>query len=275
MAQDSASYATVSQQLLNAETDSAKLFLLERLKTSISSELINEERITPIDSSNLLFELISKDKKVQIVTWGLEIDNTWEYYGYVKTYNGLKKVYNVYELISLDFRNALDSKNLLGIENWPAGVYTKLIENEYNNRNYYTLLGWLAPKGQTAFKFIEVMSLSKSGQPYFGRYNYFKKDKTYERRVLFAYKSQSTFHLDYGKYDYTKRQWNRKKRKYLIKKYTDYMIVFDHLVSEYPGMDSMSEFSVPSGNAINAYKFERGKWLFISDIDARNLKQIK
>jgi hypothetical protein len=273
-AQIEKNYISLSKTIINTDCDSLKLIISSQLSQAVKASLnSNIEEVEQLDSTSLLYDLISDDRKIQIVSWSIEMGGKWEYFGYLKSYNEIKKKYFVYELTSIDFSASKDLKIQFNHENWPGCVYTKLIENEHNKRKYYTLLGWIAPIEQTAFKLIEVLTISKGGKPYFGKTKCFKKEKTYESRVLFSYNRSSKFLLVYGEYQYQKRKWNKKKKRYDMDTFTEDLIVFDHLISQYPGMEHIPEFLVPTGNLIDAYQFINGKWVYISDIDARNLKR--
>ena len=243
--------------------------LLDSMKIQLSADV---QDINPLDSTGLIFELISKDNHLQIITWAILFTDKWEYFGFIKSYNEIKEKFIVWELTPSDFKQCINSKKTNTQENWPAGVYMKLIETTFNKRKYYTVLGWLASDAQTAHKFIEVISISKSGKLSFGKSSYFSKNKKYSNRVLFSYNSQSKFLLDYGKFNYTERSWNRKKKKYDQKVFTENLIVFDHLIPMYPDLADHPEFLVPAGNIVDAFMFEKGKWRLKQDIDARNIK---
>ena len=243
--------------------------LLELIRKELT---IDKNAIHQIDSSILVYELISPDKKIQILSWAVLYHDIWEYYGFIKSYDSHQKTFIVFELTPTDFIKAYKDNTSNNHKNWPASVYLKLIQTDYKKRTYYSLLGWVAKKDQTAYKTIELISISKNGRPIFGKSAYFFKNKNAENRILFAYNSQSNFQLDYGEYSYTTKKWNAKKRKYEVETYSDDLIVFDHLIPMYPDLKDHSEFMVPSGNVVDAFKFEKGKWTLIKDIDARNLE---
>ncbi len=255
-------------------SDESKLKLNLELKEYIHQELLKSTlEIQKFDSNALFIELTDAQEKLQIISWAIQIDNKWEYWAFVKSYNEQKKEFVVWELISTDFYYSLKQKEKYDANNWPGTVYFKLIETKYNNRNYYTLLGWLANKKQAAFKIIEVLSISKSGKLSFGKSPYFSINKEYQNRLLFAYSAQSKFLLDYGEYDYTERIWDRKKKKYRSKTFSEYMITFDQLIPLYPDLKEDPAFLVPSGDMVDALVFEKGKWRKKTNIDARNLKK--
>lgn len=263
----------IAVKILSSNHPDQKLIHNNQLINVLNKHLNKStDKINSIDSTGLLLELISKDQKIQLISWAINFNDNWEYFSFLKCYNDLKECYQVHELIPTDFPKKSNSE-AYHEENWPAAVYYRLIETEYNKRKFYTLFGWLANKDQTAFKIIEVMTISKSGKPYFGKTNYFSKDKSYQNRMLFAYSSQSKFQLDYGEYLYSTRKWNAKKRKYDQTDHQEMLIVFDHLIPLYPDLKDISEFLVPVGNSVDAFYFEKGKWRYISDIDARNIKR--
>lgn len=264
---------SLSQQLIMATTPEIKLKLNEKLLINLNQVLsTNSNEIESIDSTGLLFVLTSDDKRVQIVSWALQFTDDWEYFGFIKAFNQSKKKYVIWKLTPTDFAKSIGNKVSYNQDNWPAGVYYKIVETTYNKRHYYTLMGWLASENQTAHKFIEVMTLSKSGKPSFGKSAYFAIDKKYQNRILFSYNSQSKFQLDYGEYNYSERKWNRKKKKYEENIFNEYLLVFDHLIPLYPELAEHAEFLVPVGNTVDAFSFTKGKWRIKRDIDARNLK---
>lgn len=231
------------------------------------------KELISIDSNGLIIELISEDQKLQLLTWAVEFNDQWEYFSFLKSYNEQKDIYQVHELIPTPFPIDPLNKENYHQENWPAAVYYKIIETEYNNRKYYSLFGWIANEDQTSYKIIEVMSLNKSGKPYFGKSKYFSKEKSYYSRMVFAYSSQSKFQLDYGEYLYSTKKWNAKKRRYDQIDHEEMLIVYDHLIPLYPDLKNLGEFMVPVGNSVDAFYFDKGKWRYISDIDARNIRR--
>ncbi|NOR87705.1 MAG: hypothetical protein GQ527_08865 [Bacteroidales bacterium] len=256
-----------------SNSEENKLKLNEKLLISLKAELqSNTQKLEDIDSTGLLFELQSSDQMFQIVSWAIQFEDEWEYFGFLKSYHQNKKEFEVMDLTPTDYIQSSKTKGVYSHENWPAGVYYKLIETTYNKRKYYTLLGWIAPSNQTAHKFIEVITLSKNGRPSFGKSAYFSIDKEYKNRMLFSYNSQSNFQLDYGEYSYSERKWNRKKKKYDENISEEYLLVFDHLIPLYPDLADHPEFLVPVGNTVDAFAFIKGKWRMKHDIDARNLK---
>lgn len=50
----------------------------------------------------------------------------------------------------------------------------------------------------------------------------------------------------------------------------DDMIVFDHLIPTDPSLTGQRQYYVPEGNIVHAFRFTRGRWHWVEDIDARN-----
>jgi len=263
----------LSDSIINDYSNENKLKHNQLLIKLIDTELNrNSDKIQAFDSSGLIIELISKSKDLQILTWAIPFDNHWEYFGFIKAYNTIKKEFSTFELIPTNFIKSTLEKGIYNQNNWPAGIYYKLIETEYKKRNYYTLIGWLANTKQTAYKFLEVLTVSKSGKISFGKSSYFSLEKEYKNRIVYSYNYKSKFQLDYGEFNYTKRQWNRKKKRYDIIVYTDNLLVFDRLIPLYPDIKDRPEFMVAAGNTVDAFIFEKGKWRLLKDVDARNNK---
>jgi len=274
MAQQRTDYTILANTILNDTSDEEKFKLNELLVQKIWDELSkSEDKIFPLDSTALIYELISKKKDLQIISWGVSLNGEFEYFGFIKSYNQLKKKFVVWQLFAEKYQICESTNASCDVNTWPGGVYLKLIETEYKKRNYYTLLGWLAPENQTAHKIIEVLNIGKSGRPVFGKSAYFDINKKYKNRILFSYSEQSSFQLDYGRYSYFIKKWNKKKHKREDEVITDNLIVFDHLIPLYPDLKDNTAFLVPSGNSVDAFAFEKGKWRMKKDVDARNAKQ--
>ncbi len=263
----------LSKDILSEFTDENKLVLNEKMLDEVQKLLQKSPMIESLDSTTLLKEVISDDKKVQIITWALQFQDQWEYYGFLKSYNESKKTFVVMDLVPAPLENTSIKKETFTQNNWPAGVYYKIIENEHNNKTIYTLFGWIANSGETAHKFLDVMILNRNGEPGFSKAGIFNYQGNQLGRIVFSYHFQSRFLLDYGVYEYSEKTWNSRKKRYDIQDFKGSLIVFDELIPMYPDLADYKDFMVPSGHKINAFMFEKGKWKFKEDVDARNRKQ--
>ena len=48
------------------------------------------------------------------------------------------------------------------------------------------------------------------------------------------------------------------------------MIIFDRLIPLAQNLEGVYCYYVPATNIFDAYYFEKGKWKFVKDVDARN-----
>ena len=61
-----------------------------------------------------------------------------------------------------------------------------------------------------------------------------------------------------------------KGKRFIMENVKSEMILFDRLVPLNTSLEGQKQFYVPETNVFDAFIFEKGKWLFIEDIDARN-----
>lgn len=140
---------------------------------------------------------------------------------------------------------------------------------------------------------IEIITLKSSGEAVFG-YPIFKIDNmnnqedTRPRRIVFTYSKRAPMILDYGvhhiiKYKKKKEirilknikkgfnaQEDLKKDELKSKRIEAKMITFDRLIPLNEDTEGLEEFLIPEINIIDAFLFEKGRWVFYQDVDARN-----
>lgn len=263
----------LSKSILDESSDDLKLVSNQKLMDELKIFLNSTTEIANIDSTALLKEVLSPDGRVQFITWAIAFQDNWEYYGFLKSFNESKSRFEIFELTPTDVLSTKKKKEEYNQNNWPAGVYYKLVENEHNKRKVYTLFGWISNTEETAHKFLEVMTLSRNGEPIFGKAGYINYQGEQSGRLIFSYHFTSRFLLDYGQYEYSEKKWNSKKKKYDIEILRGDLIVFDDLIPMYPDLEGFSNIMVPSGHKVNAFAFEKGKWKYKEDVDARNPKR--
>lgn len=189
----------------------------------------------------------SPDGKVRTYTWFLLSKN----YGY-KSYGILqyldeKKQVHVFELKEMeDFPKGIMYKTL-GPDNWYGCLYFDIIEYSYKKEKIYVLLGFDGNDGITSRKVIETLSFSKN-KPRFGDNLFYQGNKSYSR-IIFEYSAKITMGVRYD----PKKKW----------------IVFDHLSPENQGLVGQYQFYGPDFS-YDAFQFTKGKFRYISDVDARN-----
>lgn len=203
------------------------------------------------DSLTSIARLVSTDKKFKIYNWNLpKSDGTFEYFGFIQTYNSKTKETNIYKLTdkSEEVKNA--ERYSSDHTKWYGMLYYKIIEKKYKKKTIYTLLAWDGNDKILSKKIIDVLSFSSDGTPTFGS-AIFEMGKKTPQRVVFEYSADLVMSL---KYDEKKG-----------------MIIFDHLAPANDRLKGHPEFYGPDFS-YDAFEFKKGKWVYLEDIDARNKK---
>lgn len=239
--------------------------------------------------------LTSSDKKFRVISWVIPYsDYSSSYFGFVQTYNYKLKKYEVDELEDhgSDIKNP--EKQTLSAANWYGARYFKLIENKSRGKYYYTLLGWRSQGLLVNSKIIEIVTLKQNGVPVFG-FSSFNMGKLPDyknvkpKRIVFSYSSNVAMHLAYErqtihkiiKEETTKLVKNKNNTDFSAQKeqvrippktkdINSEMIVFDRLSPKSPELKGFYQFYYPELNVVDAFLWEKGKWVLYQDIDARN-----
>ena len=165
-----------------------------------------------------------------------------------------KKTNHITTTVLKEKKWATDSaeSNKLTNNNWYGALYYKILKNKFNNKVYYTLLGWHGNNFQTTRKVIDVLLINNL-QLQFGA-PLFKAGGKTKSRIIFEYNAQATMSLKYDDHD------NR--------------IVFDHLSPSDPRPESKGMFSLYGPDmCYDALNFEKGFWVLQKNIELRNNKQ--
>ena len=240
------------QIVLHAKTDSARtqansiftVMLMETLSLPGAFDV-------PFDSVTSVSVLQPEDKSFRIFTWTKPRINlsAYSYFGFIQKYDKVKKELKVFPLEEM----IGDSENInakkLSTDKWYGAIYYEIIPVKKNGKNYYTLLGWKGNNPLTTKKLIDVLYFN-GDKPMFG-YPIFKAEKGYTNRLIFEFAAEAMMSL---RYEPSKK-----------------MIVFDRIVSS---SESSASSSGPSG-VYDAFKFEKGRWLLLKDIDVRGNWQPK
>ncbi|GIK70351.1 MAG: hypothetical protein HND27_08125 [Bacteroidetes bacterium] len=245
----------LSHQILKEGTDPEKDSLNVVFKNNIQSILTNAKFFSyPFDELKTIARFTSTDKQVRIFNWHIPYsDGTFSYHAFVVKKNNTENKVEVFELTD-------NKTNLKNIENstlkntqWFGAHYYNLIEVKNGKQTYYTLLGWDGNNLLTNRKVIEVLYFNNNNELLLGA-SIFKSKQKPQKRYLFEYADEANFTLNY----------NEKER----------CIIFDHLSPISSGLKDVKAYHVPDGS-FDAFKLEKGKWIFISDYDARLEKNIK
>lgn len=247
------------------------------------------------DSLKNISVLTSDDKKLRVVSWTMPlIEGGYKYFGYVQSYDKKNKRLRIFELEDKTDNITYAERKTLRKEKWYGAHYYKIITTKKSRKKIiYTLLGW---KGFNEFsnkKVIELITLRSDGEPVFG-YPLFKindmkhRVNSRPRRIVFTYSKRAPMILDYGKHHIVKvkkkkqikiikdikkgfsAQEDLKDEKVKKKRIEANMITFDRLISLNEETEGINEFLIPEVNIIDAFVFEKGKWVYYEDVDARN-----
>jgi hypothetical protein len=201
----------------------------------------------PFDSLITISRMMSPDSSFRIFTWELQIDeNDYRQHGaiQVRTADGSLKLFPLMDQSDL-ILNQEDT--ICSHRSWIGAVYYKIILRKWQNKSYYTLIGFDAGNIRSNRKIIEVLHFEE-GNPVFGGPFFFIPNNSTKPR------SQARFIMDYKK-DAAPRL-----------NYDDEMdlIVKEHLVSE-NGTPNLKWTLVGDGD-YEAFKWSKGKWTYIEKL---------
>ncbi len=205
--------------------------------------------------SKTISVLYAPDSSFRIFTWQIMRDFT--YYrqkGAIQmhTTDGSLKLVPLYDFSDFT-ENPFDS--VRNNEHWIGAVYYNIIQKKYNNKNYYTLIGYDENDARSTKKWIEVLTFDADNKPQFGGQYFNYPNDDYKPRQP-AYR----FCLEFKKSANAKLNYDPELG----------MIMFASLTSEVgePG----SRFTlIPIGN-FEGFKWVNGKWVYvpvIKEIDSR------
>jgi hypothetical protein len=234
------------------QSDEKKLHYNENILRILRESLSQSESFkTPIDSINNMGMIKSENKLLHIYTWNIPFnDGTHKYFGFLHFYSEKQNKPILYELIdrSEDLKNPEYLK--LSDKNWYGSLIYKIVETTYKKQTYYTLLSSDLNDLLTKKKCIDVLQFDENELPVFGAAIFNNQPRN--TRIIFEYNARANMALTFDE---------------SLK-----MIVFDHLSPSKPSLKGVYEFYGPDFS-YDGYKFEKGKWVLFTEIDARNNKK--
>lgn len=197
----------------------------------------------PFDSMKHVSRLVSKDKRVRIITWNLEkADGTHHFFGFLQAKNPKTKHYDLYVLNDKSAAIKNPEGHVGDHNKWFGMLYYDIIEYD----DYYTLLGWDGNDKTVCRKFIDVLSFKRDGTPLFGK-DVFKYPRKNPKRVMFEYSAKVVMSL---------RLYNG-------------AIVFDHLAAKDEVNEGIPQYYGPDFS-YDAFFPSKGKWVYEADVDVKN-----
>ncbi len=267
------------------KTDPEKFENNVRFINTLSKVLADERSFKyPFDSLKNVARLYAPDESFRIINWNLALENgTFEYFGFIQVKAGGGLDYRVYELKDKSSEIESPETMLLTNDRWFGALYYKIIPHKVKDKEYYTLLGWDGNNNISKKKLIDVLSFKSSGKPQFGA-AVFKKFKDKEKivRIIFEFSARASMTLRFEKQYLHVIAQSKDKKTSKEKVREEPMIIFDNLVpldsrlnANPADLIGQYQFYVPETNVLNGFTLKDGKWYFVRDIDARNVKEPK
>ena len=201
------------------------------------------------DSLHYISILTAPDKRFRIFTWQLMInENLTRQHGAIQmnTKNGELKLFPLIDKSDVTVNMADTIANHLG---WMGAVYYKLIQKQFNNNTFYTLIGFDANNIRSEKKFIDVLHFENE-QPVFGG-DFFAKDTSNQ---ILKNDPISRYVLEYKKFASPRLNYDSALN----------LIVMEHLVSE--SNEPNKKFTLVPDGDYEGFKWENGKWVYIKKL---------
>src|SRR3954469_7210640 len=122
----------------------------------------------PFDSVETVSRIYAPDSSFRIFSWQWSRDD--DYYRQrgaiqMKTNDGSLQLY---PLIDMSEFTTAAQDSVRTTRNWIGAIYYGIVMKTFNNKKYYTLLGYDDNNMRSTKKWIEVLSFDESGKPVFG-----------------------------------------------------------------------------------------------------------
>jgi len=208
----------------------------------------------PFDSLQTISKLYAPDSSFRIFTWQLKKDvYTYLQEGAIQI-NEPDGSLRLYPLFDASMFTARPLDSVRSRRNWIGAIYYRIILKTFNNRKYYTLLGFDDYSLSSNKKWMEVLTFNENGEPQFGGpYFSFQKDSV-------ARPMQARFNIEYKKEAATHFNYDPEMD----------LIVYDHLAPEgdEPGK---KDTYIPDGD-FEAFKWTEGHWEHVEKVFNFKLK---
>ena len=200
----------------------------------------------PFDSLTTISRLYAPDSSFRIITW--QVMKDFSYYrqkGAIQyhTKDGSLKLVPLYDYSPFT-ENPVDSVRTN--QQWIGAVYYNIIQKTFNNKNYYTLIGFDGNDARSTKKWIDVLTFDDKNQPHFGgRYFIYPNDEYKPAQPAYR------FCLEFKKEANARMNYDADLD----------MITFARLTSE-NGEPSKRYTLIPIGS-YEGFKWINGKWNYV------------
>jgi len=203
----------------------------------------------PFDSLSTVSRIYAPDSSFRIFSWQWERDE--DYFRQrgaiqMRTSDGSLQLYPLVDMS--DFTKAPQDSVRTG-RNWIGAIYYGIVMKTFNNKKYYTLLGYDDNNMRSTKKWIEVLSFDQSGKPVFGGPYFSLTDGNANSTAPLA-----RYCLEYKKDGRARINFDKDLD----------MIVYDHLISESNEPDKQYT-RVPDGD-YQGFKWTNGKWVLVDKV---------
>jgi hypothetical protein len=249
------SLAQLGRQIVEAE-EAADRFRADSQFTRIlvRSLKVPNSFYFPFDSLSSISRLYAPDSTFRIFTWQVSRDaDLHRRHGAIqmRTADGSLKLFPLIDR-SIIIKNQEDT--VTNNEWWIGAIYYKILKNVYNNKSYYTLLGYDENSIRSTKKRIEVLSFDAKGNPVFGGQFFTFNQDTIKKPV------QSRFNIEYKKNGNARIVYDDELD----------MLIYDHLISE--NNEPAKKYTyIPDGD-YEGFKWLNGKWQHIEKVFNQKLE---
>jgi hypothetical protein len=243
----------LAPHVFRSKTDALKktanLHFLKMLETTLQ---LAGSFSYPFDSLTDIGRLHAPDGSFRIYNWNVpKNDGTMEYYAFIQHRNPRSGKTDLIQLNDKAAEIKSPESQSLDAKKWFGCLYYKIIKNKSGKKEYYTLLGLDEHNNFTWRKLIDVLWFDKDENIHFGDPIFNMGGKVNKKRVVFEFHAEMIMALKY----------NEEKK----------IIIFDNLAPESPEAMGVYENYVMDGS-YNGLVFKKGRWNFISDVNALNPK---
>lgn len=223
----------------------------------------------PFDSLITVSRIYAPDSSFRIFSWQYTKDEDhYRQRGAIqmKTADGSLQLHPLFDMS--DFTNSAQD-SVRTAQNWIGAIYYGIIMKTFNDKKYYTLLGFDDNNMRSTKKWIEVLTFNKQGKPVFGG-PYFSTTAANDKAAINkipatdkgkAAPSTARFCLEFKKDGRARLNYDQEMD----------MIVYDHLISETNEPDKPYTL-IPDGD-YQGFKWENGHWTFIDKVFDFKLKE--
>jgi hypothetical protein len=224
------------------------------VKTLVRALKQNNSFYYPFDSLQTISHIYAPDSSFRIFTWQLKKDEyVYMQQGAIqmRTADGSLKLFGLHDA-SMFTKNPLDS--VRNANNWIGAIYYRVVLKTFNNKKYYTLLGFDDFTISSTKKWMEVLTFNDNGEPVFGGpYISFKEDtarKAPQLRFNIEYRKEASVRFNYDpELD---------------------LIIYDNLISETNEPDRKESY-IPDGD-FEGFKWKDGQWVHVDKVFDYKLK---